>query len=264
MEKKIVLVSGGFDPLHSGHLAYFEAAKKLGDELWVGVNSDAWLTRKKGRPFMPFKERAAIIKELNCVDEVIGFNDDDDSACNAIGLILSTTTNNLVFANGGDRTNTTTPEYSTYGNYPSVEFAWGVGGEDKKNSSSWILDQWTPRPVIQGRNTVERAWGRYTVLEHVKDSGWAVKQLEFDAGQSLSDQRHFKRSEHWHVVDGVITMLLEDRNGKKSEHLLVPGDSIDIPLGYWHKAINTGHKPAKVIEVWLGKELTENDIERRD
>ena len=256
---KIVLTTGGFDPLHSGHIAYFKAARELGDHLVVGLNSDAWLTRKKGRPFMPFAERAAIIKELSCVDEVIGFNDDDGSALSAIMQVLSTKSSDykLVFANGGDRTNTTTPEYDTWGNHPDVEFAFGVGGEDKKNSSSWILKEWS-------QPTTERAWGRYTVLEHTKDSGWAVKQLEFDAGKSLSDQRHFKRSEHWHVVDGVITMLLEDRNGNKSERLLVPGDSIDIPVGYWHKAINIDNKTAKVIEVWMGSELTEEDIERRD
>jgi len=254
---KVVLVTGGFDPIHSGHIAYFKAARKLGDYLIVGLNSDAWLARKKGRPFMPFEERAAIVKELGCVDEVIGFNDDDDSACNAIMQVLSTKCSdwNLVFANGGDRTDTTTPEYNVYSNHPDVEFTWGIGGEDKKNSSSWILKTWS-------QPTTERAWGTYTVLD--KGNGWQVKQLEFEVDKSLSDQRHFKRSEHWHVVDGVIKMDLEDHAGKRSRTLLTPGDSIDIPVGYWHKAINTGHKPAKVIEVWLGKELTENDIERRD
>jgi D-beta-D-heptose 7-phosphate kinase/D-beta-D-heptose 1-phosphate adenosyltransferase len=255
---KIILVTGGFDPLHSGHIAYFKAAKDLGDHLIVGLNSDAWLTRKKGRPFMPWNERAAIIKELSCVDEVIDFEDDEQgSACGAIAKILSTKGNDwkVVLANGGDRNISNIPEYVAYKTHPDVEFAWGTGGEDKKNSSSWILKSWS-------QPTTERAWGRYTVLDSSKD--WQVKQLEFDAGKSLSDQRHFKRSEHWHVVDGVITMLLEDRNGKRSEHLLIPGDSIDIPTGYWHKAINMDNKSAKVIEVWLGKELTENDIERRD
>ena len=64
----VVLVTGGFDPLHSGHLAYFKAARQLGDKLVVGLNSDAWLTRKKGKPFMPFDERIEIIKGLTVVD----------------------------------------------------------------------------------------------------------------------------------------------------------------------------------------------------
>ena len=60
MNKKVVLVTGGFDPLHSGHIEYFKAAKQLGDKLVVGLNSNEWLTRKKGRPFMPFHERCSI------------------------------------------------------------------------------------------------------------------------------------------------------------------------------------------------------------
>jgi D-beta-D-heptose 7-phosphate kinase/D-beta-D-heptose 1-phosphate adenosyltransferase len=254
---KVVLVTGGFDPLHSGHIEYFKSAKELGDHLVVGVNSDAWLTRKKGRPFMPFEERAAIIKELACVDEVIAFNDDDDSACNAIGLVLSTkaTKWKLVFANGGDRTNTTTPEYKLYGDHPDVTFAFGVGGEDKKNSSSWILKEWS-------QPTTKRAWGRYTVLD--SGEGWATKKLAFDAGKSLSDQRHFKRSEHWHVVEGTIVMALEYANGDSECKTYRSGDSIDIPVLTWHKAINVGDETAKVIEVWMGNELTEEDIERRD
>ena len=255
---KIVLVTGGFDPLHSGHIAYFKAARELGDHLVVGLNSDAWLTRKKGRPFMPWEERAAIIKELECVDEVIDFEDDEHgSACGAIAKILLTKGNDwkVILANGGDRNISNIPEYTAYKSHPHVGFAWGIGGDDKKNSSSWILKAWS-------RPTTERAWGTYTVLD--RGDGWQVKQLEFEVDKALSDQRHFKRSEHWHVVDGVIKIDLEDHTGKRSRTLLTPGDSIDIPTGYWHKAINTGHKPAKVIEVWMGAELTENDIERRD
>ena len=254
---KVVLVTGGFDPLHSGHIAYFKAARKLGDHLVVGLNSDAWLTRKKGRPFMPIEERAAIVKELACVDEVIAFNDDDNTACLAIGYVLQTKASKwkLIFANGGDRTNTTTPEYTTWGNHPDVEFAFGVGGEDKKNSSSWILKEWS-------QPTTERAWGRYTVLD--KGNGWQVKQLEFDAGKALSDQRHFTRSEHWHVIEGNIEITLQYDGEEKHTYVVPQGHSLDIPALCWHKAVNNDEIPARVIEVWMGQELTENDIERRD
>jgi len=254
---KVVIVTGGFDPLHSGHIAYFKAARELGDHLVVGVNSDAWLERKKGKAFMPFEERCAIIKELACVDEVISFNDDDDSACAAIYTVLATRSSSwkVVFANGGDRTNKNTLEYTMYGNHHDVSFAFGVGGEDKKNSSSWILKEWS-------QPTTERAWGRYTVLD--KGDGWQVKQLAFDSGKALSDQRHFKRSEHWHVVEGDVQMTLEYPDYKTVTKLYEAGTSIDIPVLTWHKAVNTGPTTAKVIEVWLGDELTEDDIERRD
>ena len=76
--KRIVLVTGGFDPIHSGHIEYFNSAKRFGDELIVGLNSDEWLTRKKGKAFMPFKERKAIIESLKMVDKVIDFDDSDD------------------------------------------------------------------------------------------------------------------------------------------------------------------------------------------
>ena len=248
---KTVLVTGGFDPLHSGHIEYFKEAKKLGNRLVVGVNSDDWLVRKKGKPFLPFHERAAIIKELKMVDQVISFNDSDDTANHAIMQVLSTSKGKVVFANGGDRSKQNIPEMAL----SDVEFVFGVGGEDKKNSSSWILKEWS-------QPTTERAWGKYTVLD--KGEGWQVKHLAFDANKALSDQRHFKRSEHWHVVEGTIKMELEYSDGVKETLYVDSGSSIDIPLLTWHKATNIGQTTARVVEVWLGKNLTEEDIERRN
>jgi len=84
MINQVVLCTGGFDPLHSGHIEYLRDAKALGNILIVGVNSDAWLTRKKGRAFMPGPERVAILENLKFVDHCILFNDDDDTAIEAI------------------------------------------------------------------------------------------------------------------------------------------------------------------------------------
>ena len=137
----VTLVTGGFDPLHSGHIAYFKAAREFGNYLCVGVNSDDWLTRKKGKPFMNVSERMSIINELKCVDIAIEFIDKDDSACDAIGTALEVY-DNVLFCNGGDRGSVNTPEYERYRNDKRVEFKFGVGGEDKKNSSSWILKKW--------------------------------------------------------------------------------------------------------------------------
>lgn len=249
---KIVIVSGGFDPLHSGHIAYFKAARELGDKLVVAVNSDEWLTRKKGRPFMPFDERVNIIKEMKCVDQVIGFTDADDTACHAIFQILSTKLrkDKVIFANGGDRTPENIPEML----YDEVEFAFGVGGEDKKNSSSWILKKWD-KPETQ------RLWGKYRDLD--QNGHWKVKELSIDVGKSLSDQRHFVRSEHWHIVDGELEMELEFDDGFSTSNVYRSGDSIDIPTMTWHHATNVGSTPVKVIEVWMGSVLSEEDIERR-
>ena len=139
--KKVVLVTGGFDPLHSGHIAYFKAAKEFGDTLCVAVNSDDWLTRKKGKPFMNIEERMAVLKELKTPDVVIEFRDKDDTACDAIKMALEVY-DEVIFANGGDRSNENTPEYERYRDDDRVTFKWGVGGTDKINSSSWILNRW--------------------------------------------------------------------------------------------------------------------------
>ena len=137
----VTIVTGGFDPLHSGHIAYFKAAKELGNPLCVGANSDEWLTRKKGKPFMTIDERMSIIKELKCVDLAIEFRDHDDSACDAINMALEIY-DKVQFCNGGDRGSVNTPEYNRYKDDNRVEFKFGVGGTDKKNSSSWILKKW--------------------------------------------------------------------------------------------------------------------------
>ena len=132
---KYVLVTGGFDPLHSGHIEYFKAAKQLGDQLVVGLNSDEWLTQKKGRPFMPFKDRVAIISELGIVDRVVLCLNDDkfNSASGAIHHLQSTIggQDEVVFANGGDRTADNIPEMEDYSHDQKVSFVFGVGGEDK-------------------------------------------------------------------------------------------------------------------------------------
>mgnify|MGYP001030031411 FL=1 len=251
-----VLVTGGFDPLHSGHIEYFKEAKTLGTKLIVGVNSDEWLTRKKGRPFMPFKERCAIIKELSVVDKVIGFDDSDDSACQAIFHTMSTNTGKIIFANGGDRTNTTTPEYTTYGDHPQVEFAFGVGGKNKANSSSWILDEWKTQRT-------ERDWGYWRVLDHKPEQGYKVKELVIYPGKALSDQKHFKRSEQWMVLEGVVDMKTE-WNGNVSSLKLIPhGMPYEIGKEVWHLASNSGTENAHILEIQWG-ECVEEDIERRD
>ena len=256
---KVVLVTGGFDPLHSGHIAYFKTARELGDKLVVGVNSDEWLERKKGRAFMPFEERAAIIKELACVDEVIGFNDNDDSACAAIYTVLATRGSSwkVVFANGGDRTNKNTLEYTMYGNHRDVEFAFGVGGTNKANSSSWILDEWKTQKT-------ERDWGYWRVLDHKPEKGYKVKELVIYPGKSLSDQRHFKRSEDWTILEGVVDMQTEWNGNIHSVTLTPESVTYNIGTEVWHKPSNPGLENAHILEVQRGSECIEEDIERRD
>ena len=137
--EKVSLVTGGFDPIHSGHISYFERAKDFSDFLVVGINTEEWLTKKKGQYFQSWVERAEIIRHLRMVDAVITVPDDDQgSACGAIAKCLEIS-DKVIFCNGGDRGKSNTPETDRYGDDPRVQFQFGIGGEDKKNSSSWIL-----------------------------------------------------------------------------------------------------------------------------
>ncbi len=252
--KRIVLITGGFDPLHSGHIAYFKAAKALGDILVVGVNSDAWLTRKKGAPFMPYMERATIVRNIVGVDFVIDFNDSDGSAKHAIQMVRqSYPQDKIIFANGGDRTSTNIPEMDIIDD--NLEFAFGVGGENKMNSSSWILQEWKAPKT-------ERPWGYYRVLHEVP--GMKVKELTVEAGKTLSMQRHFKRSEYWIVGEGQA----EVNRAMSSGYMLPPvklqqHDEYDVPLGEWHQLTNPYDVPVKIVEIQYGEHCIEEDIERK-
>lgn len=154
-DKTVVLVTGGFDPLHEGHIEYFNSAKMLANsypttldrqnQLWVGLNSDEWLSRKKGAPFMTFISRHVVISNLRAVDHVIQVDDGDGTSIDAIKQVLFYFPKNtrVVFANGGDRNLGNVPEMKWAAETaPQVIFEFGVGGEDKQNSSSWILDKW--------------------------------------------------------------------------------------------------------------------------
>jgi len=179
---KIVLVSGGFDPLHSGHIRMFTEAKKLGDRLVVGVNSDAWLTRKKGRPFMPQAERVAVVRALSMVDAVVEFDADYD-------------------ADGSCR-------------------------------------------------------------RFVEDSCW---NYEVDPGCSLSNQRHFNRSEYWLVSEGEATVDYQKHPAWNTQLTKKFGQhqALDIPCETWHRLYNKTDQPVRIIEIQYGKDCREEDIERK-
>ncbi len=251
--KRIVLITGGFDPLHSGHIAYFKAAKALGDILIVGVNSDAWLTRKKGAPFMPYMERANVVRNIVGVDFVIDFKDDDNSAKHAIWMVRqSYPGDKIIFANGGDRTQKNIPEMDI--DDQNIEFVFGVGGENKMNSSSWILQEWKAPKT-------ERQWGYYRVLHEV--SGCKVKELTVDPGKSLSMQRHQSRSEYWLVTHGACVV-----NSMMSGGYILPPTLLKehmefkIPKNEWHQLTNPYEVPCKIVEIQYGEKCVEEDIER--
>jgi D-beta-D-heptose 7-phosphate kinase/D-beta-D-heptose 1-phosphate adenosyltransferase len=251
--RKIVLVTGGFDPIHSGHIEYLKAAKQLGDVLIVGVNSDDWLTRKKGRPFMPIAERVTLIENLSMVKHVILFNDNDNTAIEAIKNVKAMYPHDkIVFANGGDRTKDNIPEMV----FDDVEFVFGVGGENKANSSSWILEEWkSPK--------TSRSWGYYRVL-HTVGKHTKLKELTVNPKTCLSMQRHDKRAEFWFVAEGEAAVYSLDSS---SDHELIGHFGLHkyifIGKHQWHMLCNETNQPLKLIEIQYGDDCIEEDIERK-
>jgi len=139
----IILVSGGFDPIHSGHIALIKEAAELGDVV-VLLNSDNWLKDKKGKEFLSFNERKIIMLAIKNIIDVIPFDDSDSTCLDGIKKALQKYPNQkMKFANGGDRNDKTTPNQETiFCNANNVEVLWGIGGNIKANSSSKILERW--------------------------------------------------------------------------------------------------------------------------
>ena len=259
-EKRVVLVTGGFDPLHSGHLAYFKAAKALGDTLVVGINSDSWLKRKKGRSFYTWDERFQLIKNLEMVDYVIEFNDDENNSINAIKQATQTFPGaKIIFANGGDRTAENIPEMGLLDDErykENLEFVFSVGGDNKMNSSSWILEEWKAPKT-------SRAWGYYRVL-HEQGKEIKVKELTVGAKTCLSMQRHKDRAEHWFVAEGTATVYtLNAGTDMDLVGTYNKFESLHINKEQWHKLCNETDEPLRVIEIQYGENCIEEDIERK-
>lgn len=164
-----MMISGGFDPIHKGHIRYIQGAQRHGD-VFVALNSDDWLRRKKGYVFMCWEERAEILQALGL--QVLSVDDQDGTVCQAIKKYRPD-----AFAKGGDRGLTNTPEV-TLCHKLGIELLWDVGG-GKVSSSSEL---------------VSRQWGFYEVLH---ESDFKVKILTLNPGGKTSLQRHAKRNEHW-------------------------------------------------------------------
>ena len=141
--KNVIIVSGGFDPVHKGHIRMFREAANFGANVIVGLNSDEWLTRKKGKPFMEWEERAEILESCKFINQVISFDDSDNTANDAIKRVFDmynadSSDYNINFANGGDRKLGNVPELDVCKEL-EVVMLWGIGG-GKIQSSSWLIN----------------------------------------------------------------------------------------------------------------------------
>lgn len=251
---EIIVLSGGFDPVHDGHIAMFEAAARKYDYVIVGLNSDEWLTRKKGKPFMPYSVREKILKSIKWVDEVWDFDDSDDSACALLESVAFSHAN-ITFGNGGDRSNDNYPEF-TFCLEQDIAIDDTLGGSSKLNSSSDFLNQWRIE-------TCDRDWGEWKVLNNY-NSTTKVKELIVHPGKSLSWQKHQYRSEVWFVREGTATIyfsldsdgndVIKTTKGKHQTHTLFSDR--------WHQLVNETDKELSIIEIQYGTKCLESDIVR--
>ena len=134
MNRKTIMLSGGFDPIHIGHVRMIREASRWG-QVYVVVNSDDWLIRKKGYVFMPFDQRAEIIGNIKGVTMVTNVDDSDGTVCEALKRHRPD-----AFANGGDRKKENTPEMELCEEL-GIQMLWGIGGKDKPQSSSWLVNK---------------------------------------------------------------------------------------------------------------------------
>ena len=261
MKKNIALVSGGFDPLHRGHISYIKAAKQFSEYLIVALNSDEWLKRKKMFYFMNWDERAGIIESLAFVDSVIKFDDSDDSASDAITQCLELSTE-VFFCNGGDRSNKNCQELIDFKDNPRVLFHFGVGGEEKLNSSSWMIKDFYKKysTLVEGKalsnsEAIIAPWGSHSAL--IDSAGYKLKELRVNPDSKLSLQKHFHREEFWLVHKGCADIEVDGVHKSLEE-----GQIIHIPKESKHRITNSTNKELVILEIQRGDILEEEDIVR--
>ncbi|MDC3150104.1 adenylyltransferase/cytidyltransferase family protein [Alphaproteobacteria bacterium] len=146
MENRVIsIVSGGFDPIHPGHIMMMKDCLKFSNYLIVGVNSNKWLINKKGNYFMDIQHRIYVVSSLNVVNETMEFEDDDKGSANNLLIKIRNKYSNdkIIFANGGDRSDSSKIlEFETAKQY-NIDLKFGIGGSHKESSSSDLLKRWS-------------------------------------------------------------------------------------------------------------------------
>lgn len=246
---RVVAVSGGFDPLHVGHVRMFEEARKRGDKLVVIINNDNWLKSKKGFVFMPQQERAEMIRAFPFVDKVIltdhKKDDADRSVCRALKKLKPD-----IFANGGDRFATNIPEYKLCKKL-GIKMVFNVGRGGKVQSSSWMIDA-ARKPASRS----VRPWGEYYGWDSGK--GWNLKTIYIKPKMRLSLQYHHHREEWWLLVSGDAQATIQDSAGEHTVPLR-KGEVFRVLQKQVHRL--SSKRGGVIVEVAYG-DFDENDIVR--
>lgn len=249
-KRKLVAVSGGFDPLHIGHVRLLKAARMLGDSLVVIINNDNWLRAKKGFVFMPERERAELIRAFPFVDKVVLTDHTKDDPDRSVAPALKKL-RPAIFANGGDRFARNTPEAAVCRSL-GIKAVFNIGKGGKVQSSSWMINA-ARKPASR----TARPWGVF----YNWDSGkhWNLKTVYIHPGKRLSLQYHHGRSEHWMLVEGDATATIQSPSGLEERYPLRLGESFRVGKGAVHRL--ESKRGGVIVEVGLGK-FDEDDIVR--
>ena len=243
------LVSGGFDPVHVGHLRMFRDALRFSDNVVILLNNDEWLIKKKGKPFMSQNHRKAILDEFKSIDEVIIQDSNEKSSSLAIKDFVKNNPNkSICYCNGGDRSNINNILEADICRELGVELEFGVGGEEKIESSSQLTKNYLG-------NIEKRPWGNYHII--AKNKGYQIKEIKVFQKSKLSLQKHNNRSEFWQIVKGESKITIENKKYylKEKEYIYIPNNTI-------HRIENIGKEDLIFIEIQLGENLKEEDIIR--
>ena len=250
---KWVAVSGGFDPLHIGHVRMFKEARKLGDKLVVIVNNDHWLRTKKGFAFMPEEERVELIASLPFVDKVVltehGEDDPDTSVSRALEKVKP-----HIFANGGDRKKISDIPEAAVCKQLGIKMVFNTGEGGKVQSSSWMIRS-ASRPIKR----TKRPWGEYYGWD--QGETWNLKTIYIKPKSRLSLQYHHHRTECWLLVEGDATATVHDAKGREQKVTLKKGEMYCIGKKQVHRL--ESKKGGTVVEVAYGA-FDEEDIVRLD
>ena len=244
------LVSGGFDPVHVGHLAMMKDANQIANEVIILLNSDKSLIRKKGKPFMLETQRAQILEEFKSISKVIIQKDDDDDSSNnaIIDFHILNPNKKICYCNGGDRSHQDKIREADICQKLGIVLEFGIGGIHKLESSSNL----TKNHLAE---LEERPWGSFQII--ARGSGYQIKEINIKPGKKQSLQRHKNRSEYWQIISGVGLVYLED-----SKFKLEVNDNIFIPKGDLHRLENIGMDDLILVEIQIGESISEEDIER--
>ena len=255
MKKEYIVISGGFDPIHSGHIDLIQDASKVANVIAI-VNNNNFLTDKKGFIFLDQNERLKILSKIQGVDETFLSIDKDHTVIESLKKLIDAGKNIKYFGNGGDRrTKDDIPETEIC-KKNNIDLIFNLGGQKSQSSSSLAVSLYDQMQKKEGvLNLVEKPWGFYKTF--ISEGEYLLKKIYINPGEELSEQSHNHRDEHWIIVSGKVTILSDEKMQEKEKN-----DHIFIGRNTKHKIINNEEQPAVIIEVQTGVILSEDDIIR--